>query len=151
VGNQSWLRVAAGGAVLALMAGCAGGKADVTGKVKHANKPVTSGTVIARGLDGIEMNGQIQADGTFTVQGVTAGPVKFAVISRDPAVVGARGRAGKGRADGKEASKEEAAAKPAPASDANWFALPAQCESPETSGIATTLQSGSNTFDVVVP
>jgi hypothetical protein len=128
--------------------GCAAGKADVAGKVTHKGKPVAMGTVIVRGSDGIEMTGAIQPDGSYLVRGVTAGAVKFAVISRDPAVVGARARAGKGRPDGKEETKPEEAPKPPPENDAKWFPLPINYESPDSSGLTTTLHSGENSYDL---
>ncbi|HEY1376441.1 MAG TPA: hypothetical protein VGF55_06585 [Gemmataceae bacterium] len=135
-----------------LLAGCAPGKADVTGRVTHKGKAVVVGTVIARGPDGIEMTGGIRPDGTYAVQGVTAGAVKLAVVSRDPAVVGARARAGKGRADGKEdADKGGGPVAPPPPTDAQWFPLPDKYESTDTSGVETTLKAGPNQFDVELP
>jgi hypothetical protein len=138
-------------AACGLSTGCTAGKADVAGKVTHKGKSVAMGTVVVRGPDGIEMTGAIGPDGSYLVRGVTAGAVKFAVISRDPAVVGARARAGKGRADGKEDPKGEEPPKPPPASDAKWFALPIQYESPDSSGLSTTLRGGENPYNLDLP
>ena len=139
--------------ICCLLLGCAGGKADVTGRVSHQGKPVTTGTVVVRGADGVQLTGTIQPDGTYTVRGVTSGEVRFAVVSRDPAVVGARARLGKGRADGKEEDGTKGkAAKPTgpPAPTGNWFPLPDRYESAETSGLSTTLRGGENTFDLAL-
>src|SRR5829696_1649234 len=73
-------RVWLAGLVVAGLAGCGGGKADVTGKVTHQGKAVVSGSVVVRGPDGIDVPGTIQRDGTYTVQGVASGAVKIAVI-----------------------------------------------------------------------
>jgi hypothetical protein len=138
-------------AACGLSTGCAAGKADVAGKVSHKGKAVAMGTVVVRGPDGIEMTGAIQPDGSYLVRGVTAGAVKFGVISRDPAVVGARARAGKGRADGKEEPKGEEPPKPPPESDAKWFALPIKYESPDSSSLTTMLHGGENPYDLELP
>ncbi|HEX4590982.1 MAG TPA: hypothetical protein VH120_13685 [Gemmataceae bacterium] len=144
-------------AVSCLILGCAAGKADVTGRVMHRGKPVTTGTVIVRGPDAIEMTGTIQPDGSYTVRGVSAGKAKFAVVSRDPAVVGARARIGKGRADGKEdEGKKDDSTKPPPPppaapGDAKWFPLPDKYESIDSSGLTTTLHGGANNYDLDLP
>jgi hypothetical protein len=126
--------------------GCSAGKADVTGRVTYQGKPVVTGTVIVRGSDGIEMTAAIGPDGSYSVQRVTAGAVKFAVVSRDPAVVNARALAGKGRADGKEDAS--APPPPPPLPEVKWFALPDQYESADTSKIGTSLKAGPNQFNI---
>jgi hypothetical protein len=129
--------------------GCSVGKADVTGRVTYRGKTVVTGTVIVRGSDGIEMMGKIGPDGSYSVPGITAGEVKFAVVSRDPAVVNARALVGKGRADGKEEASVPPAPPPLP--EVKWFALPDQYESAETSKIGTSLKPGSNQFNIDLP
>src|SRR4051794_25666415 len=80
--RRTWLSLA----LLAALAGCGPpGKADVSGKVTHQGKPVICGVVTIRGSDNIDMPGTIQTDGSYTVQGVTSGVVKIAVVSPNPA------------------------------------------------------------------
>ena len=67
--RRTWLA-----ALVIAGAGCAGGKADVSGRVTHRGKPVVTGTVVVRGSDGLDVPGAIQPDGTYTAQGVAAGP-----------------------------------------------------------------------------
>jgi hypothetical protein len=133
--------------VLLVLAGCAGGKADVTGKVTHQGKTVTWGTVIVQGPDGAPVTGAIQPDGTYSVQGVATGKVLIGVISRDPGV-----RAGPANRGGFKSQHGDQPPPPPPDIDrSKWFPLPAKYETPETSGITTTLHSGANQYDVDLP
>src|SRR5829696_2544152 len=143
--RRAWLA----GLVVAGLAGCGGGKADVTGKVTHQGKAVVSGTVVIRGPDGIDVPGTIQRDGTYTVQGVASGAVKIAVISRDP-TAHAKQRADRAAAKRREAGKTGSAAEVAP-EVIPWFPLPAKYESADTSELTTTLTTGSNQFDIALP
>ena len=143
--RRTWLRAALAAGPLAALAGCAAGKADVSGRVTYKGKPVASGTVIARGPDGIEMVGSIQPDGSYTVQGVTAGQVRFAVVSRNVGATQGRLDALKNPRGGKEHVPASA-----PQGDDKWFAIPAKFESPDTSEVTATLKSGANQFDVVL-
>jgi hypothetical protein len=133
--------------LLLALAGCAEGKADVTGKVAHQGKTVTWGTVIVQGPDGIPMTGKIQPDGTYTVRGVTAGKVLIGVVSRDPGVLASpRGRrVDKGEGNGQPAER------PPLADRSKWFPLPTKYEDPNQSGLATALKGGPNAYDIDLP
>jgi hypothetical protein len=123
------------------LAGCGGGRADVSGKVLYKGKLLTSGTVSMVGPDGIVRQGAIKPDGTYTITGVAAGKVQIGVLSANPAgdVRGRRPAAG----------NRVAAAPPdgAPVAS-NWFAIPASYQEPTTSGLSTVLASGSNQHDI---
>src|SRR5947209_17796776 len=77
----------------ALLAGCAAGKADVTGKVTYQSKALTFGTVVVRGPDGLDIPGTINPDGSYRVTGAAAGKALVGVVSRDPGPTLAKGRA----------------------------------------------------------
>jgi hypothetical protein len=69
---------------LLLLAGCGGGApAEVTGTVRFDNKPLTAGTVTLVGADGKERFSAIGPGGEYHVYDVPAGPVRFAVRSRE--------------------------------------------------------------------
>ena len=124
------------------LAGCGGGKADVSGKVTYKGKLLTSGTVSMVGPDGIVRQGPIKPDGNYTVTGVAAGKVQIGVLSVNPA--------GDGRGGRRPAAGNRVAAAPpdvAPAAS-NWFAIPASYQEPTTSGLSTVLASGSNQHDI---
>jgi hypothetical protein len=142
--RRAWL----GAALAAVAAGCGGGKADVSGKVTYQGKPVVTGTVVVRGPDGIDVNGTIAPDGKYTVQGVAAGAVTIAVVSRDPSHH-AKQRAERAAAKKREAGKVGSAAEVAPAV-IPWFPLPEKYATIDTSGLTTTLSTGANQFDIVL-
>jgi hypothetical protein len=117
------------GFVLVVASGCSRPTASVSGAVHHQNKVVQLGLVQVVDADGMSYSGRIQPDGSYAVEGIPVGPVRFAVISRRPPP--------------KAATKQ---GKP----PGNWFALPKHAEAVGTSGLATELQPGSNTFDLDV-
>ncbi len=134
--------------LLLALAGCGTGKAEVTGKVTHHGKPVTWGTVIVQGPDGMPQSGAIQPDGTYLVQGVAAGPAKVGVISRDPGVrAGGRGR----RVDKGDAGGQQTAVTYPAVDRSKWFPLPEKYESPDTSGLTAILAPGANAHDIDLP
>lgn len=142
--RRTWLAVT----LLAGVAGCGGGKADVSGKVTFQGKPVVTGTVVVRGSDGVDIPGTIQRDGSYTVQGVASGTVKIAIISRDP-TFHAKEMAARAAAKKREAGKRGADAEVTPET-IPWFPLPDKYESVETSGVTTSLSAGANQFDIVL-
>jgi hypothetical protein len=50
------------------IAGCGPGKAEVTGVVRYDGKPLTHGTILFLGSDGVPCSGNIGPDGTYSVQ-----------------------------------------------------------------------------------
>jgi hypothetical protein len=125
-----------------LMAGCGGGKADVSGKVSYKGKLLVTGTVSMVGPDGIVRQGPINRDGTFRVTGVAAGKVQIGVLSLNPA--------GDARRGGRPAAVSRTAnATPDPARDGSaWFAIPTIYQEPTNSGLSAVLASGSNQYDI---
>jgi hypothetical protein len=54
--------------LLGAITGCGGSRAEVSGTVRYDGKPLSFGTIQFLGPDGIPCAGQIQPDGTFSVQ-----------------------------------------------------------------------------------
>jgi hypothetical protein len=138
-------QIAACGALASIvvgLAGCGGGKADVTGKVSYKGKLLTTGTVSMVGPDGMVKQGLIAADGTYAVAGVAAGNVQIGVASPRPG--------GDSRAPRRPGPASRLAAPNAGVAGdaANWFPIPDTYLEPTTSGLATTLKSGANQYDI---
>src|SRR5437660_4358287 len=136
--SSVWLRAAPVAVALLALAGCGGGKADVTGKVIHQGKTVLFGTVIMQGPDGIPMTGMIQSDGTYVVQGVASGKVLIGVVSRDPGVLA--GTKSPRLVD--KGQRNAAGVSPPPIIErSKWFPLPQQYEYPAQSGLQANIKS----------
>ncbi len=134
--------------LLLVLTGCAGGKADVTGKVTHQGKTVLWGTVILQGPDGIPITGTIQSSGTYVVQGVASGKVLIGVISRDPGVLAGstgRRRVDKGDANGLVSTNAPIIER------SKWFPLPQKYEDPAQSGLQANIKSGAQNYDIDLP
>jgi hypothetical protein len=143
-----WLRAAFVAALLLVLGGCGGGKANVTGKVTHQGKTVLWGTVIMQGPDGIPMTGTIQPDGTYIVQGVASGKVLIGVVSRDPGVLA--GSKSPRLVD--KGERNGAGVSPAPViARSQWFQLPQKYEDPLQSGLNAKIGSGSVNYDITLP
>jgi hypothetical protein len=138
--------------VLIASVGCAG-KADVSGSVSYQGRPVRIGSVQAVGPDGMSVSGLIRPDGSYTIVGVRAGRVRFAIHSLDPFPpvppddhVLAREEAkvlrtppkGKGlpRRDLKTLREEAAVAREL------WFELPKETSDLDASGLTAELKTG---------
>ena len=61
------------------------GHGKLSGRVTFAGKPVAAGIVVAVAADGSAKSSVTDADGWYSLDGVTNGKVQFGVISRDPA------------------------------------------------------------------
>src|SRR5438067_2401783 len=76
------ISTAAAVVLAAAATGCGG--TTVAGKVSYRGRAVTSGSVIALSEDGTAQTGVIRPDGTYAVEGVKPGRVRFGVFSPDP-------------------------------------------------------------------
>ena len=117
-----------------LLAGCGGGTGDLKGTVTYKDQPLRLGSVVVVGRDGVPRSGTIQEDGSFSVTGVPAGPVKIAVSSPNPGeqVVGLR-------------KKDDV--KPV-ADSSKWVAIPDKYGDFDKSELVFNLKKRSNTFDI---
>src|SRR5262245_13907571 len=133
-------RVLFAGLVLALLSGCGG--ATITGKVRYQERPVLSGSVIVLQADGTARTGVIQPDGTYSVEGLTRGPVRMGVLSPDPA----RARSILKKPKSPEKSTR-VPPKTKPGTD-GWFPLPAKLGDPERSGVTCEVNASRVQHDI---
>src|SRR5262245_4428374 len=72
-------------AVVVSFVGCGpASRGSMNGKVIYQGKPVCVGTVTVVSADNSAAFGSIEADGTYTVNQIVAGPVRIAVHSPQP-------------------------------------------------------------------
>jgi hypothetical protein len=138
--------------------GCGAGKGDANGRVTYRGQPVVCGGVLMVGPDGRAVSGQINAEGHYTVRGITAGTVRVAVVSPNPATMFPRAQVEQMKskimkdklpADLVKPKSDNASKQAVSKMDrSKWFPLPKQYEAVETSGITTTIERGDNTFDI---
>jgi hypothetical protein len=121
--------------------GC-GRTAKVTGKVAYQGRPVTYGSVMFFSPDKTVRSAAIEADGSYTVEGVPRGPVQIAVISRDPSKGRSVVRGRKPVYAGKMATGAPATAVK------GWFPLPLKFEAPGASSPGCTVDSSRVSYDI---
>ena len=132
---------------LLLVAGCGPAKTEVSGTVRYQGKPLTSGHVLVVDADGMSYPSPISGEGAYTVSGVPIGPVRFAVLVSNmdvqkPRKREAGERRGKVGLNKRENSRRDKSAPPPQPQ------LPPRYAAVGTSGLSTTLQLGSNVFDL---
>jgi hypothetical protein len=122
---------------LALVAVGCQGKGDVSVKVTYNGKPLVFGTVQFEGSDGGLRQGNIEADGSYSVSGVATGEAKVAVSSRNP------------KSSDFQAIQREGQKKLPPLPDRpGWFQIPDKYEMTYKSGLAYPIKRGANTIDI---
>ncbi len=125
---------------LSSAAGCGLGLdgCDVQGRVTYQGKPVGYGTVLVADDQGKTVSTTLDPDGHYAATGVKAGTVRFAVVTSGPSgTVPPSNR------------KSETGSTAAPKSDSKQrVAVPKQYANPESSGLTTVINRGSNTFDI---
>ena len=121
--------------LLIVAAGCRNGGPEMirlTGKVSLDGKPVRSGRVSVTADNDIgQTSGLLNPDGTYTLLGAPVGPAKFAVNTEIFKIL---------------IPDPESGLKPGPNPD--YVAIPKRYESPQTSGLAFTVPSGSAVYDI---
>jgi hypothetical protein len=133
------LRSARSVAAIALLSlaplGC--GRGEVTGKVTCEGKTVVFGTVQFEGSDGMLRQGNIEPDGTYTVNDVATGEAKVAVSSLNP------------KSSDFVAIEREGMPKPPPRPEVKgWFPIPKKYDAPHTSGLTYTIKRGKNEINI---
>jgi len=122
---------------LVLLGGCGAPQAQITGTVTFEDRPVTSGTVMAVGKDGVPHYGQIAENGRFLVASVPPGAVQWAVTSPDPSA---------------EIVPLPAPGQPLPpdraSTDAKWFPIPDRYAITSRADLQSNAQPGPNQFDI---
>jgi len=154
------------------LSGC-GGNTSVSGKITHAGKPVVWGSVTLVDQAGEFHQGNIQPDGTYTIDSVPVGAVKIGVTSPKPAgesggkggktaPEGGGGKTGPARGgvggggleDPRSKHQQEPGgtpnhAPPGPPAGA-WFTIPDKVRDPMTSGLTGTVTPGKP-LDIDIP
>jgi len=124
------------------ISGC-GGRATgtVTGKVTYQNGPVKGGQVIFAGPNGQSVLAEIKEDGSYVAEKVPVGEAKIAVMTKSLGVTASmpKGAMPPGKQSG-TMSPEEAKRR--------YVAIPANFETPETSGLTHTVVSGTQEKDI---
>jgi hypothetical protein len=133
-------RVAASTLLACAVLGCQG-RGDVSGMVMFQKKPLVFGTVMVVGSDGQIHQGNINADGSYTVTGVSLGEARIAVNSRAPDAPVVR------KSEYKEDPNSETARQRA-ALKAQWFPIPAKYGDPNTSGLTLEVKRGTNAHPI---
>jgi hypothetical protein len=114
--------------VLAL-AGCGGGKGDVAGHVHFNGKPLPLGMIAFHAQEGKrEVFTALVRDGSYSLQGVPAGPAQVTVVSADAAKPSADGR------------KQQA--------DSPADALPRRYAVPTRSGLSVEIRAGTQEYNL---
>jgi hypothetical protein len=125
--------------------GCFGSKGDVSGTVTFQGKHLSSGAVVIVGSDNQPMHADIQADGSYKVEGVPVGQARITVHSPDPALRPLKKK-------GKAKSRPDDRAEPPAGSPnrANWFPIPARYGNLDQSGLSVSVNSGPNTHNITL-
>jgi len=105
--------------------------------VTFENKTVCSGSVLAKGSDGIIKGGEISPEGVYKIEGIAAGKISLAVTSPDPG-------------EYKVAKRKKDQAPPPPKDRSKWFAISPAYGEFDKSGLEYTLKRGANTYDLAL-
>src|SRR6476646_10457874 len=142
-----WLPLAVVAVVLA--AGCGGSTGTVTGSVSYKGTKLKGGLVVFVAPNGTgTTSGEIQEDGTYTLDGCPAGPVKVAVQTsylKPPA-----GSAGAIKYERPKEAQGNTDYKPPDQSKnkERYMAIPQKYEDPSASGLTYTVTGGKQTHDI---
>ena len=122
--------------LLGFVAGCGPGRGDVTGKVTYKDKPIVFGTVQFETKEGIKQ-GNINADGTYSVPGVVAGEIKAAVNSPNPS-----------SSDRSPLVREGQEPPPKLPEVKGWFPIPQEYQNLSAPQLTYTVKTGQNKIDI---
>jgi hypothetical protein len=116
--------------------------ATLEGTIKYGKEDVSFALVIVVG-EGASATGKVGEDGRYKVQNAPLGEVKVAVNTD----------AGKGDFMTYSMSKsyQGPESKGAKKVNLSYLEVPKKYHDPETSGLTTKIEKGSNTFDIVIP
>ncbi|WP_439624434.1 hypothetical protein [Gemmata sp.] len=127
-----------------VLAGCAPGKGDVSGKVTYNGAPLAKpgGTIVFVTPGGVQVAAPVAADGTYRAPDVPRGENKVAVYYPNPKF--------------QELAKQSRhlpgpneAVKPAPIADVPPYLTPAKYASGDTSGLSVSVGTGT-AFDAAL-
>lgn len=120
-----------------VLPGCGGGSGSVTGKVTANGKPVTAASIVFKGPTGLTSQTQVQKDGTYKMENAPIGDVTITVANATEVADA-----------GPALSPEEFAKKGAAGVPKMGTQVPPKYGDEKTSGLKTTIKSGSQTYDI---
>jgi hypothetical protein len=127
-----------------MAAGCSGGSGTVTGRVTFNGKPLALGTITFHAEAGDqEVFNALIRDGSYSVDGVRAGPTKVTVVTVDTAQVGAPPTEAGGARE-----KGDGLKAPPKKPSSSFVALPKHYSNPGSSGLGLEVHQGTQTFNV---
>lgn len=118
--------------------------ATLEGTITYGSEKVPAALVIVAGASASATGSVDEATGRYKVENVPLGPVKIGV-NTDAARGELQGKMMSGYYKGPEAKSKGIMGPP------KIVGVPPKYSSPETSGITTTVNSGANTFDILIP
>jgi hypothetical protein len=124
-------------------AGCDQNSATVSGQVTYKGEPLPGGTVTFHGEGGQLASAQIN-DGHYAAEKVPPGPVKVTVMVLNVPGLGAAGKGGMAKGPPGAAEHQIAGA----AAPRKVVPVPKKYAAKETSGLSTTLEKGTQQFDI---
>jgi hypothetical protein len=104
---------------------------SVQGKVSYKGVPLPGGTVTFHPPKGKAISGWLDKEGSYSVKGVPAGPVKVTIETKSLKKL--KGGVPKGKA---------------PPPGTKYVPIPEKYASPETSGLILQVMEGKHTFDI---
>lgn len=129
------------------VAGCGKSKATVSGKVTYQNKPVKGGNISFVSSKGA-VSGEINEDGTYTVDGVPTGEARISVDTEsiNPQIVG--GGQQNTAPKGVTVPSDYQAGGGTKVDPKRYVKIPEKYADPDTSDLTFKVGSGSNTYDI---
>lgn len=136
---RTWMARFAATALL-VAAGCAPTKTTATGRVTYRGKPVTWGSVVLVAADGVSYPGVLQADGSFAIPGVPAGPVRILVRNPEPRPAPPGPPRAGGRPGGPQIAVDTGDR--GPAAGSGWTPIPEKYADPDRAGLLAEVRPG---------
>jgi hypothetical protein len=149
-GGWGWKAVLLAGAVVPVLgtAGCGGvSKATVTGKVSYNGKVLKGGYVTFIHANRT-VSGQINQDGTYTIEDIPTGAVKICVATSHLSTKNRTGPASYAPPKGAEAAGGDYTPPDRGAAARRYTEIPAKYEKEGTSDLTYTVEGGQTTYDI---
>jgi hypothetical protein len=127
--------------------GCGGSNAKVEGTVTYQGRPLVLGSVMLFANNDASRVGGINSDGTFSVEGLSAGTYRIAVTSVERKKKKKLQRTNTGEPISEEPSSNSDEGKTA-ASTPGWFPIPERYGNVDESGLSVSVGKGTLQFDI---
>ena len=118
-----------------VLVGCGSKQSELSGTVTYQGKPLSSGSVLVAGSDGMVKASPIQPDGAYKIKGIVTGTIRVTVSSPDPGIAAAP-------------SRNMQAPAPPTKDNSKWFPIPDDYSDFNKSGLTFDLKRGANRWDI---